>query len=124
MNSAEVVTTFIRALERSDLDAALELVTEDVEYDNVPMLKVVGAQAIRDVLGPFLSAFQSIEWVVHHQVAEGELVMNERLDRFQRPDGSWLELPVAGLFVVRDGRIALWRDYFDLGGFQRQMGGS
>jgi limonene-1,2-epoxide hydrolase len=25
--------------------------------------------------------------------------------------------------VLRDGKIALWRDYFDLGTFQRQIAG-
>ena len=38
--------------------------------------------------------------------------MNERLDRFRTGD-TWVELPVAGVFVVRHGKIALWRDYFD-----------
>jgi len=32
------------------------------------------------------------------------------------------EIPVAGLFVLRDGRIALWRDYFDLATYRRQTG--
>ncbi len=27
---------------------------------------------------------------------------------------AWAELAVAGVFVVRDGLITLWRDYFDL----------
>ena len=47
--------------------------------------------------------------------------MNERLDRFQL-GGGWVEVPVAGLFVLRDGRIALWRDYFDLATYRRQTG--
>jgi len=53
---------------------------------------------------------------VHHEVSSGNLdhgvVMNERLDRFGNGD-RWLELPVAGLFVVQHGQISLWRDYFD-----------
>ena len=28
--------------------------------------------------------------------------------------GGRIELPVMGVFEVRDGRIAVWRDYFDL----------
>ncbi|MEZ5248435.1 MAG: limonene-1,2-epoxide hydrolase family protein [Ilumatobacteraceae bacterium] len=35
---------------------------------------------------------------------------------------GWLELPVAGVFEVNDeGLITLWRDYFDMGAYQRQM---
>ena len=122
MTPAETVTAFIHALEAKDLDTALELVTDDVEYDNVPMAKVFGPSGIRTALEPFMSGLGLVEWVVHHQVEQGDVVMNERVDRFQAGD-RWIELPVAGLFVLRDGKIALWRDYFDLGTFQRQIAG-
>lgn len=122
MTAEETVTTFIRALERKDLDAALALVTDDVEYDNVPMGKRFGPAGIREALEPFFAPCSAIDWVIHHQVAAGDVVMNERLDRFEI-GGRWIELPVAGLFVLRDGKIALWRDYFDLGMFQKAMAG-
>lgn len=122
MTAEETVTTFIRALERKDLDAALALVTDDVEYDNVPMGKRFGPAGIREALEPFLAPCSAIDWVIHHQVAAGDVVMNERLDRFEI-GGRWIELPVAGLFVLQDGKIALWRDYFDLGMFQKAMAG-
>jgi limonene-1,2-epoxide hydrolase len=44
---------------------------------------------------------------VHHGT-----VLNEREDRFEI-HGRWVTLPVAGIFEIRDGRITLWRDYFD-----------
>ena len=112
----DVVTSFIRAIEQFDLDHALSHLTDDVEYDNVPMGAVTGREAVRATLAPFMAMFDHVEWVVHHQVASGNLdqgvVLNERLDRFGKGE-RWLDLPVAGLFVVRHGQIALWRDYFD-----------
>ncbi len=123
MTPEEVVDEFIRRICTMDLDAACELVTDDCEYDNVPMAKVHGPAGIREVLAPFLGGCEEIDWVVHHQVEQGDVVMNERVDRFERADGTWLELPVAGVFEVVDGKIALWRDYFDLGSFQRQLQG-
>jgi limonene-1,2-epoxide hydrolase len=120
--SADVVTSFIQALERRDLDAALALVTDDVEYDNVPMSKVHGPDGIRQVLEPFLGMCTAVEWVVHHQAATGDVVMNERTDRFEL-NGRWIAVSVAGLFVLRDGKIALWRDYFDQGQFNQSMAG-
>jgi len=48
-------------------------------------------------------------------------VMNERSDRFRVGD-AWIDLPVAGVFEVGgDGRITLWRDYFDLKMFTDQQ---
>jgi limonene-1,2-epoxide hydrolase len=47
--------------------------------------------------------------------------MNERSDRF-RIGEAWIDLPVAGVFEVgEDGRISLWRDYFDMKMFTDQM---
>jgi limonene-1,2-epoxide hydrolase len=121
-SAADVVGAFIAAIEARDLDKALTYVTDDVEYDNVPMNAVQGPEGIRTVLGPFMERATGVEFVVHHQAAEGDVVMNERTDRFELK-GRWIEAKVAGLFVVRDGKIALWRDYFDLAQFQNAMGG-
>jgi len=120
----ELVGRFIAAIERKDIEAALALLSPDCEYDNVPMGKVHGPEAVAATLSPFLAGFDTVEWVVHHQAEHGSLddgvVLNERLDRFGK-DGRWLELPVAGLFIVRHGSIALWRDYFDRDTLLRQM---
>ena len=60
---------------------------------------------------------------MHHKVGEADIVMNERFDRFLVA-GRWIEVPVAGLFVLRDGRIALWRDYFDAATYRSQTASS
>ena len=44
--------------------------------------------------------------------ATGPVVFIERLDRHRLTD-KWVELPVTGVFEVREGRIIYWRDYFD-----------
>ena len=49
--------------------------------------------------------------------------MTERIDRFEA-QGNAVALPVMGVCELRDGRIASWRDYFDLAMFQRQASGS
>jgi limonene-1,2-epoxide hydrolase len=123
-SAADVVTSFIAACERLDLDAAIDHLSDDVEYWNVPMPKVFGHDGVRGVLEPFLAPFDRIEWPVSHLVADGTAesgtVFTERVDRFGKGD-LWLELPVAGLFLIRDGKIAVWRDYFDLNGFMTEL---
>jgi limonene-1,2-epoxide hydrolase len=120
MTPAETVTEFIHRIERLDLDAALELCADDIVYDNVPMPTAEGKAATRDMLGPFVGGCSEVEWVVHRQAADGDVVLNERTDRFRIGD-RWVELPVTGVWEVHDGRITLWRDYFDLGDFQNQL---
>jgi limonene-1,2-epoxide hydrolase len=118
----ETVTAFIAAMEAKDLDAAMALTADGIEYDNVPMETAHGADATRAMLESFVGMSDEIEWVVHHQVAAGDIVMNERTDRFRSGD-RWLEIPVAGVWQVEDGLITLWRDYFDLEGLMKQMSG-
>ncbi|MEJ5255651.1 MAG: limonene-1,2-epoxide hydrolase family protein [Acidimicrobiales bacterium] len=120
MSAEEVVDEFIRRVVAKDLDAACELVTPDVEYDNVPMGRTFGPEGIRSVLGAMVNV-DEVEFRVLRQVARGDTVMNERVDRF-RIGARWMELPVAGVFVVNaEGLITLWRDYFDLQTLTDQM---
>jgi limonene-1,2-epoxide hydrolase len=120
MGAEEIVNEFMARVVRMDLDAACELVSDDVEYDNVPMGKVYGPDGIKGVLAQMVGMLDELDWVIHRQVAAGSLVLNERLDRFGK-DGKWIELPVAGVFEVIDGRITLWRDYFDMTTFTDQL---
>lgn len=110
----------IRACERRDLDAVCALVTDDVEYDNVPIGSVRGPEGVRRVLsGGVTRAATAVEWVVHRQVEAGSTVMHERTDRFL-VDGTWVEIAIAAVFEVTGDRISLWRDYFDLETYRRQ----
>ena len=120
MTPLETVRTFINAIERKDLNAALELVADNCEYDNVPMRKIFGREAIRAALGPFLDGASEVEWVMNREAAMDNIVFNERVDRFHLAHG-WVEIPVTGVWQVDDGKITLWRDYFDLATFTSQM---
>lgn len=120
----ELVTRFIENIEQSRFSDAMSMVAEDCEYDNVPFNKVFGRDAIVEILAGFMASATKVEWLVHHQVSSGDMehgvVMNERTDRFEF-DGRWVELAIAGLFVIVDGRIALWRDYFDKDAFTKAL---
>jgi len=117
----EVVTALIKANEARDIDALLAVLTEDALYENVPMSVLTGHDEIRSMLEGFLGSATEVAWEVLHQVEQGNLVMNERVDRFVMADGKRIELRVAGVFEIRDGKVAIWRDYFDLAEFTNQM---
>jgi limonene-1,2-epoxide hydrolase len=119
-SAADTVQRFIEAIERRDLDAALALVATDCAYDNVPVGPVEGPDGIRSILGPIIERSDEIAWPIVRSAAAGDVVFNERIDRFRIGD-QWIELPVTGVWEVRDGLITLWRDYFDLDTYRRQM---
>lgn len=121
LGAEAVVDAFIAAVEAKDLDAAMAFIADDISYENMPMKPIVGRSAVRAALEGFLGPAGQVEWVINRQVAIGNVVANERVDRFQVGDG-WLELPVAGFFEVNaEGLVTLWRDYFDLGSYRNQM---
>ncbi|MHB8593901.1 MAG: limonene-1,2-epoxide hydrolase family protein, partial [Acidimicrobiales bacterium] len=57
---------------------------------------------------------------IAHIVADGAIVMTERVDHFIGAEKT-ISLPVMGIFEVHDGVIVSWRDYFDLDQFTSQM---
>jgi limonene-1,2-epoxide hydrolase len=119
MMPSAVVNSFIAALERRDLDAAMALLHPDCEYDNVPIGPVQGRTAIRSILEPIVARSDEVCWPVARSAAAGHVVFNERLDRFRSGD-RWVEIAVAGVWEVHEGLITLWRDYFDLETYRRQ----
>ena len=109
----DTVHAFLAAAAKRDYDTALPLLTEDIEYQNMPIAPVKGRDAVKEQLEALLAMGTDSEWKVLKEVADGDVVMNERVDRFML-GGKWCDLPVMGVFVLRDGLIAEWRDYFDL----------
>lgn len=116
-----VVADFIAAIEAKDIDGAVAMLTDDVSYENVPMGPITGRDDVRSTLHGFLGLASEVDWPVRRELVAGNVVMNERLDRFKIGDG-WLEMPVAGVFeVTDDGQIRLWRDYFDMNTYTSQL---
>ena len=111
----EVVKAFFAAMAKLDYDTALSYVSDNCEYDNLPMpdAKVYGPAGIRAVLEPFFAPTIKNEFVVLREAAQGPVVFMERLDRHRLPNG-WFELPVMGVMEVHNGRITLWHEYFNL----------
>lgn len=109
----EVVEAFLGAAVLMEFDRALGFLAEDVEYTNIPILTVHGHAGVREVLEPFFAPIYENEFLILRKAASGPVVFLERLDR-HRLNHGWRELPVNSVFEVHDGRITVWRDYFDL----------
>lgn len=117
--NTDIVLAFVDAWNRMDWNTVLDLLTEDVFYHNIPMQPLEGREAVRAFIGGM--DMQSVDWEVLSIAENGDKVLTERLDKFVLADGRRLAVPVMGTFEIRDGRIAAWRDYFDLATFTRQM---
>jgi limonene-1,2-epoxide hydrolase len=111
--SIDAVRQFMKHMQQGDYDSAMTLIAEDCEYINPPPIGAVrGRAAVRGVFEPFFAPTLENELQVLREASAGSVVFMERLDRHRLAD-KWVELPVTGVFEVRDGKIAVWRDYFD-----------
>jgi len=98
---------------------------DDSVYHNIPLAPVIGRDAIAKNIASFLRpgapGIESIQFRVINLAASGPVVMTERVDVFKLPNKTF-ELPVMGIFEIRDGKIRAWRDYFDMNQFTSRMG--
>ena len=123
MDNSECVAfirQFIDACVRADCDEFASYFTEDAVWWNAPWEAVKGREAIRETLRRGTERMNALPWEIRHIVAEGEIVLTERVDRF-RIGGQSISVPCMGIFELRDGKIAAWRDYWDLRQFERQL---
>jgi limonene-1,2-epoxide hydrolase len=109
---SETVHFFLAAMAKMDFTTGLSFIADDCEYHNMPMGKVYGPAGVRAVLEPFFAPTTENEFVILREMVHGPAVFMERLDRHKVKD-TWVELPVAGIWEVHNGRITLWREYFD-----------
>lgn len=121
MSPLSIVNRFITAIEAKNISGAVELASPHISYENMPIAPIVGRDALAATLQAFLGAAEAVEWRIVSEWEIDRTVINERIDRFQIGTG-WLELPVAGVFVVDDDdQISLWRDYFDMNSYTSQL---
>jgi limonene-1,2-epoxide hydrolase len=116
----KIVADFCHAFTRKNLDEIMGFFSDDAVYHNMPMEPAKGKDAIRATINSYLPGSDRIEFKILHTASNGNLVFNERIDMFDIGEKR-VELPVAGMFEVRGGKITLWRDYFDLQSYTKQL---
>lgn len=112
MTAEETVVAFLQAWPRGDIDELMGFFAADAVYHNIPVPPACGAPAIREAFLGFAGLMDSIEIENLNVASSGDVVFTERIDRFFWKD-KVLDLPVAGVFEVRGGKIVAHRDYFD-----------
>jgi limonene-1,2-epoxide hydrolase len=107
-----IVEGFLYALQDKDWETMTAVTDENIVYHNVGLPIINGRHRTLKLLRRLETSNAGFEVKIHRIAAEGTSVLTERTDvlRFGR---FRLAFWVCGVFEVRDGRITLWRDYFD-----------
>ena len=111
-NPTRTVETFLYAMRDKDFDAMDAALDDDLVYQNVGLPTIRGRARTMKFLRSLSRPNMGFDVKIHRIAAEGTAVLTERTDMLVfgpfQPQ-FW----VCGVFEVRDGRITLWRDYFD-----------
>ncbi len=117
-----VVEQMWNALYRKDFDGVAACIAPDGHYEDVPTPDdgATGPANIVKRLRMGLDPVVRFEHEVHRMVAEGDSVILEHTETWHFETGEKLTNDFVTVHVVRDGKITLWRDYWDLGTMMAQ----
>jgi len=117
-SNEQVVRDFVAAWSRLDVDEIVAFFTPDGTYHNMMNKPVSGRDNLRAFIGGFIKRWSTTDWEVLNIVSRDSIVIAERVDRTKIGDRG-VDLPCCGVFEMENGKIKLWRDYFDLATFTK-----
>ncbi len=121
MSNTAKVLEFIAQWEAMNVDGIMSFFSDTPFYHNMPMDPLTSKESIRAFIESFMEPVSAVRWEMHF-IAEDDngVVLTERTDSFRFGDKG-ISVPVMGTFEIVDGKLAKWRDYFDLRDFEAQM---
>jgi limonene-1,2-epoxide hydrolase len=117
-----VVASLWECLYRKDWDGLAGHLAPDAFYEDVPAPDP-GARGPANVVKRLRSGLDPVvrfEHAIHRVVADGDSVIVEHTETWHFETGEKVVNPFVTVHEVRDGKVALWRDYWDLGTLMSQ----
>jgi limonene-1,2-epoxide hydrolase len=114
----DVVRQMQAAVKRQDRAAILALVTPDLEYHyHVGSKPLIGAAKLEKFLDGYWARMKDTVWQIEKCAQAGsDTLLMEGFEEFtDAQTGERKVNKYMGSMVFRDGKIALWRDYFQMG---------
>ncbi len=119
--AATATGALLAAVESRDLRAIEDALTPDATWQNVPSPPNVGRAAVMAALAPIVTWSDEVRWDVVSASYDETTGWLERVDRFVI-DGVEHAVQCNGVFEVRDGRVAVVRDYVDIVDWRARIG--
>ncbi|NYJ01135.1 ketosteroid isomerase-like protein [Nocardioides thalensis] len=110
-----------RTLSARDWDRLGDWVTDDCIYVDMPVGPTAAARGPVDIVKRLQVGLRDLAGYENHDgllVAEGDAVLYEHSETWTFASGEVVVLPFVSVHRVRDGRVALWKDYWDFGTVQ------
>lgn len=114
--NVEIVEAFLAAIYRLDFDGALDFMTDDASYHDLPLPAdpTIGKAGIRKKLDYMIvGGVTAMDYEIRHILGDGDVVLVERSETWHFPSGDRPRLRVMCAIELVDGRIAAWREYWN-----------
>ncbi len=114
----DLVRQMQAAVKRQDRAAILALVTPDLEYHyHVGSKPLLGAAKLSKFLDAYWGRMKDTDWTIEKWAQAGsDTLLMEGFEAYtDAQTGERKTNKYMGSMVFRDGKIALWRDYFQMG---------
>lgn len=118
MANRDIVLSLWKQLSNRDWDALGDYLTDDCIYLDMPVGPTAAARGPVDIVKRLqiglkdLAAYENFDGTL---VSEGDVVMYEHSETWTFASGEQVHLPFVTVHRIRDGKISLWKDYWDFG---------
>jgi limonene-1,2-epoxide hydrolase len=113
IDNAHTVEVYLSALQEQDLATADAQLDDNLVYENVGFPTIRGRKRAMKLFKRMDRPSFGFEAKIHRIAVNGPVVLTERTDVLAVGPVR-LQFWVCGVFEVHNGRITLWRDYFDM----------
>ena len=123
-SAVETVEAFFAAIYQLDFDAAVDFMTDDASYHDLPLPTdpTVGKEAIRRKLDFMIAGgVTSMDYEIRHILGSDDVVLVERSETWHFPSGARPTLRVMCAIELMGGKIAAWREYWNNDELMSQM---
>jgi|TARA_B110000263_G_C14957307_1_gene350884 limonene-1,2-epoxide hydrolase len=116
----DIIKQFLAAWSNLDANELTDYFTDDGIYHNIPTSATEGKENVRAQIEGICERWTRTSWDLVSIASSGDLVIAERVDRTEVGEKK-VDLPCTGVFEMENGKIKVWRDYFDLNTFRKAM---
>jgi limonene-1,2-epoxide hydrolase len=120
-SAVSVAEEMVTAWNNLDVDQIIDTFAEDGVLHSVMIEPIKGRKALREHLSGLLAGATRLELRLKNVAVVGNTVFLERVDDFDYK-GLHGAIPVVGVMEISDGKVQIWREYYDRASLMKEMG--
>jgi limonene-1,2-epoxide hydrolase len=106
-----LVRDFVETFSSKNADALGLFMTEDISFLAYGDGEVKGRDAVVELWKNVFSNFEQVKFETVNQAVNGDVVIAEQIHGLGLPGGKLAPIMNMAVYEIRDGKIAMWRDY-------------